>query len=348
MLKRLVSFMLLGIIAISLISGCSITNDDAVTTLPATAPTKATVPTTTAPPPTTLPPETTTPTEPPYHEDIMAVPMIRMMGMHYVLDKEENSSVYQLPEGFVYLGTAYEENDTLPRWDNFARFISHGSKIYASLEETDYIYYSTAKGYQRLIRAALVENEISKDDPDNTAPEDYMLAFFHTLLRPDGQSPYAQAAGQDFSQPEAIDLNLFCYNGFPEWYHSVMPLTEAEKAFLAADGWGGKPMTNAKRFPVSAMDERLQKYLGISFWQTWGVGLDKMAHYRPENRCYYTWRSDARGSWATISSVENEGNTYRITYQLEDYTGNTYCMTLIKTERLFQIYSNIIVKRGHP
>lgn len=346
MLKRFVSFMLLGAMILLLSAGCNKSNENVETTLPTEATTEPTQ--ATAPPPTTLPPETTEAAEPPYHEDIMAVPMIRMMGMHYVLDKAEDSLAYQLPEGFVYLGPAYEENEELPQWDNFSRFISRGTKIYASLEETDYIYYDTGKGYQRLIRAALIENEVSKDDPDNTSPENYMLAFFNTLLRPDGQSPYTQAAGQDFSQPEAIDLSLFCYNGFPEWFHSVMPLTEEEKAFLTADGWGGKPMTNAKRFPVSAMDERLQKYLGISFWQTWGVGLDKMAHYRPENRCYYTWRSDSRGNWATISSVENEGNTYRITYQLADYTDNIYCMTLIKTERLFQIYSNIIVKQGHP
>lgn len=350
-------FILAAVIAMTVVSlvvvGCTFTgaksdstDPTAETTQPAetATPIETTVPTTTAPP-TTLPPETTPPTQPPYHEDIMAVPMIRMMGMLYVLDKETDSLVQQLPEGFVYLGPACEENDTLPRWDNFARFIPDRSEVYASLEETDYIYYDTGKGYQRLIRAALVENEVSKDDPDNTVPEDYILAFFSTLLRPDSQSPYSQAAGQDFSQPEGIDLYLFCYNGFPEWSHGVVPLTEEEKAFLAANGWGEeKPMSNAKRFPISAMDARLQKYLGIAFWDTWGVGLDRMENYRHENQCYYAWRSDARGSWATISSVERENDTYHITYTLEDYTGNTYRMTLIKTERLFQIYSNIIVK----
>ena len=275
----------------------------------------------------------------------MAVPMIRMMGMLYVLDKKSDSLVQQLPDGYLYLGLACENNDQIYKWDNFARFIPDRSEVYASLEETDYIYYNTGEGYQRLIRAALVENEVSKGDPDNTAPEDYILAFFNTLLRPDSQSPYCQAAGQNFSQPEAIDLYLFYYNGFPEWSHGVVPLTEEEKAFLAANGWGEeKPMSNAKRFPISAMDARLQKYLGIAFWDTWGVGLDRMENYRHENQCYYAWRSDTRGSWATISSVEQENDTYHITYTLEDYTGNTYRMTLIETDRLFRIYSNIIVK----
>ena len=190
-----------------------------------------------------------------------------------------------------------------------------------------------------------MENEVSKNDPDNTAPEDYITAFFNTLLRPDTQNPYCQAAGQDFSQPEAIDLSLFCYNGFPEWSQYEVPLSNGEKAFLAANGWGeNMPIANAERFPISAMNERLQKYLGISFRQSWGVGLDQMDFYRAENQCYYAWRSDARGNWASIQSVEQENNTYHITYTLDDDTGNAYCMTLIRKEGLFQIYSNVIVE----
>lgn len=346
MLKRLVCFMLSGIIAIFLISGCSITNDDAGTTLPTTEPTTATVPTTTAPPPTTLPPETTPPTEPPYHEDIMAVPMIRMMGMLYVLDKAEDSFTQQLPDNYVYLGFCYENNDSIPKRDTSSRYIPSYAELYASLEVPDYIYYDTGEGYQRLIRAALVENTVSKDDPDNTVPEAYIQAFFNTLLQVDAHNPYAQAAGQVFYQPEEVDLYMQFYNGFREWSHYEVPLTGEEETFLAANGWGEKKsMSNARRFPISAMDQQLQRFFGITFWESWGVGLDRMEHYREENQCYYHWRSDTRGSQATISSVEKENDTYRITYQLkDDYYGNTYRMTLIKTDGVLQIYSNVIIK----
>ncbi len=67
MLKRFVSFALLGAMILLLSTGCNTENPGVETTLPTevtTEPTLATVPPTTSPPPTTLPPETTAPPAP--------------------------------------------------------------------------------------------------------------------------------------------------------------------------------------------------------------------------------------------------------------------------------------------
>lgn len=339
-----------AVIALSLVSlvivGCTFTGAAQPTEpIPeTTAPTEATDPNTTAPPPTTLPQETTTPTDPPYHKDIMAVPMARLMGMLYVLDKDADSFTQQLPTGYVYIDFCYEDNSRIPSYPGASRHIPTGTELYASLEEPDYIYYNTGNGYQRLIRAALVENEVSKEDSDNWLPENYTLAFFTTLFWNASHNPYNQVAGQVFSQPEGVDLYKQFYNGFLDWGHYGAPLTEEEKAFLAARGWGeDKPMINADRFPVSAMDEQLQRFFGITFDQSWKVGLHRFDHYREENQCYYNWRSDVRGYSITILSIEHDpgSNRYHITYECQGLKNR---MTLIRTDGIFQIYSNVLAK----
>lgn len=351
-MKKAVSLLCIAVVLILMGCVADVPGDTtAATDMPSTGNTTSaeTEPTTETQAPTqsaTILTETTAPAESPYHEDIMAVPMVRVMGMLYVLDKEENSLMQQLPGGYVYLGYCFEDNNGIPQVNNGSRHIPRYTEIYASPDNPDYVYYDTGEGYQRLIRAALVENEVSRRDPDNTAPESYTLAFFSTLLRVDSHNPYNQATGQEFYQPEGIDLYLLFYNGFAEWSYYNVPLTVEEEAFLAARGWGeNKPMSNAERFPISAMDKRLQRFFGITFAQSWKRGLDRMTHYREENQCYYQWRSDARGDQITVSSVEFDAarNAYYITHELAD-TGSKYCMTLIKTDGVLQIYSNVSVK----
>ena len=276
--------------------------------------------------------------------------LVRMMDMLYILDEEESVS-QKLPAGYLYLGYCYENNDNIPKWNNGSCNIPSFTEFYASLDDPDYIYYRTEGGYQRMIRASLVENLYSKDDPDNTAPEDYELAFFNTLLRGDSGNIYNQATGMEYHQPEGANLHWLFYNGFNEWHQSVLPLTDAEKTFLAAHGWGDEmPIGNAHRFPISAMDQQLRKFFGITYAQSWKVGTDTIGDYRQENQCYYRWVSDTRGYSVTVESVEsNTAKTvYHITHTCSDYTGNTYCMTLIKTGGLFQIYSNVIVATSKP
>lgn len=325
---------------------CTFTGAKAGATDPSVEVTQPTE-TTTSPettPSTTISPETTVPTEPPYHEDIMAVPMTRLMGMLYVLDKDEDSFTQQLPEGYVYLCFCHEGNNTIPAWNGASRHIPTYTELYASPEEPDYVYYDTGNGYQRLIRAALVENEVSKNDSNNWMPENYTLAFFTALFWEASHNPYNQAAGQVFTQPEGVDLYKQFYNGFLDWGHYEVPLTEGEKEFLAARGWGkDKPMRNAERFPVSAMDEQLQRFFGITFDQSWKVGLHKFEHYREENQCYYNWRSDFRGYSITILSIEHDpgSDRYHITYECYGLKNR---MTLIRTDGIFLIYANVLAR----
>ena len=272
----------------------------------------------------------------------MEVPMVRAMGMLYVLDKDSDSFSQTLPETYVYLGLCYEDNENIPKWNKSARHIPQGSELYASPEDSDYIYYAANSGYQRLSRAALVENKISKDDPDNTAPDAFSLAFFDTLIGADLRSPYNQSTDQVFTQPEDVNLKLLFYNGFAQW--DSVPLTQEEIAFLTAHGWDGeKPVGNAKRFPVSAMDEQLRRFFGITFEQSHKVGLDRMENYWEQTQCYYNWRSDARGYRISVLQVTHNADRtrYEILYECDNgYPDVFYRMTLIRSGDVFLIYAN--------
>ena len=278
----------------------------------------------------------------------MAVPMVRMMGMLYVLDKEADSLTQQLPAGYVYLGTGRENNDQVPKSDGL-RHIPSFTDIYASLEDPDYLYYDTGYGYQRLIRAALVENELSRNDPENWKEENYTNAFFTTLFKANiTDNPYGQATDQVFTQPEGVNLHQLFYNSFPEWSHDAVPLSDAERAFLSANGWGeNMPMKNAKRFPVSAMDARLRRFFGITYDQCWKVGLDQIGIYMDETQCYYRWVSDVRGYRTTIQSVEYDAQNglYYVTYHCDNYKPvSIFRMTLVKGVGVLRIYSNVPVE----
>ena len=71
-----------------------------------------------------------------------------------------------------------------------------------------------------------------------------------------------------FYQPEDINIFEVFYRGFEEWHQRNVPLSEEEEAFLLANGWDygqRMPMGNAERFPISAIDQRLRKFFGITY-----------------------------------------------------------------------------------
>lgn len=299
-------------------------------------------------PPATVAPETTAPTAPSYHEISADTPMVRMMGMLYVQDtvSDENTLHAELPQDYVYLGICYEDNERIPKLDGYSMHIPSFTEFYASPKAPDYIYYDTGSGYQQMIRAALLNLKVSKDDPDNTAPEDFLSAFFSTLLQWHSQNPYNQVGRLVFTQPEDVDLYQLFYNGFPEWSHRAVPLTDGEKAFLASHGWNeDKPMSNAERYPISAMDQHLQRFFGITFAQSNQVGLDRMENYREENQCYYHWLSDVRGFRITILSIDYQPDTglYHIFYQCDaELYPEVYHLTLKQNQHVLQILSNVL------
>ena len=323
-------------------------------TVAATNPTETTQPETTPPetvPPETVPQETT---EPPreyvpqdpdtteYPEDSIQATMTFFAGMLYVNDNRADAFVWELPDGYVYIGVSSGgPSDSIPRHPMVVCHIAENTEFDGSLQEPDYIYYQLDGKYRRMIRAGLVENYWDDSEIDPDVPEDYTQLFFKSLLTGTfGQNRYHCATYSEFDTPEDVDLNYLFYNGF--YSQRQRELTEEEAAFLLSDGWDKVgPVSNAKRLPVWLLDADLQRFFGISFYDANGVGVDRWQSYWPETGSYYVWRADSIGTPLKVDEVEydEDAGSYAVTYTME-YGWGTKVMRLQLVGDTFKVLSN--------
>lgn len=343
---------LLSILLTLALCGCAFTNAELQET---TLPSETTLPAETTSPPEHIqyPPPIfiyPTETEPPVTEPNSPAPvtdevLVKLMDMLYVLD-ETAGPVQTLPDGYYYIGTGYALFDRFPKWNFEANNIPTDTEFYASMENPDYVYYLGEDGYHRMLRAALSEAHKGISGAAAPVPEDTTLAFFNTLLE-NTDTPYHQSMDNVFYSPYAVDLYNLFYKGFNEWEQRKVPLTEEEKAFLYANGWDdgyARPISNAKRFPISAMDAQLKRFFGISYAESYKTGIDRHSHFLESTQCFYTWRSDTRAFWFEIQSLqETAPGTFQITYLCEGYPSTRYRMTLKAGDGVFLIQSNVRV-----
>ena len=342
--RLLLSVAALLVAAVLIAAGCTFTgirdNSEETPPVQPTVPVETTQPTT--------PPETTQPAtfDKKDADEMLALLKVKLATLMYIAETGDDTMLPWPPFGYVNIGTSYETDQQLPTGNGHSYLLPHGTPLYASPEDPEYVYYQTQDGYRRLTLASLLYDVGGK--PGTT----HKIAFFNTLLRPAYQNIYHQAAGQDFTDPVDVDLSLLFYSGFPEWEQGVKPLTAAEEEFLRSKGWGDEmPLSNAKRFPIQAMDEYLRKYLGIGFEDTDKVGLEDMDYF-PETQCYYTWRSDARSMELNVVEVRgtvtptSSNRIYVIHYEIADV--GTFCMGLQYSGNAYRILCNYPIAEGNP
>lgn len=331
--KFLLSMVAMLLAAVLIAAGCTFTgirDSDADTT-----PTETTAPAETTQP--TTPSASTQPTADTVKEDareMLDLLKVKLAELMYVAKAGDDRVFPLLPNGYAYIGNSYETDRQLPTGNGHAYLLPHNTPLYASPEDPYCVYYQVEGGYRRLTQAGLLYDAAEK--PGAT----YQTAFFSTLLRPAAQNIYHQAAGQNFTDPADVDLGLLFYNGFPQWNHHNVPLSEAEAQFLRSKGWGSEmPLSNATRFPISAMDAQLRQYLGIGFEDTNKVGLEQMDYF-PDTRCYYTWRSDTRGMELTVLRVDQDEQDllYLVTYEIAG--AGRFCMHLQYADGVYRILQN--------
>ena len=327
----------------------------AATNPPETAQPETTPPETTPPEtvsPETVPQETTeaqreyVPQDPDtteYPSRSIQATMTFFAGMLYVNDNRADAFVWELPDGYVYIGVSSGgPSDSIPRHPMVVCHIAENTEFYGSLQEPDYIYYQLDGKYRRMIRAGLVENYWDDSEIDPDVPEDYTQLFFKSLLTGTfGENRYHCATYSEFDRPEDVDLNYLFYTGFYE--ECQKKLTEAEEKYLISDGWNKAPIgpvSNAMRLPVWLLDADLQRFFGISFYDANGVGVDRWQSYWSETDSYYVWRSDSIGIQLKVDEVvyEEDSSIYTVTYTMELY--GTKVMRLQLVGDTFRVLSN--------
>lgn len=144
---------------------------------------------------------------------------------------------------------------------------------------------------------------VATTDPTVTEPVDTQPAEFQPQGTPVGEDTlaellelfsdpkgwYSRILTSYFEEPEAINLRELFYCGIPGVDNQ---LQEDELAYL--DGVWSEEFEfrlDIDRLPAGQMDEILQEYLGISFEDTLGNGLDSMTYWA-DGDCYYLAHGD--------------------------------------------------------
>lgn len=255
-----------------------------------------------------------------YPQDTFPATVVQYMGLMYVRDNREGSFVTELPEDYVWIGTVHvSEQSGRPVFDLEACHIPAGASLYGSLRDPDFLYYSSEKGWQRLIRAGLVENYWDSEEDPYQVSGNVPVQWFQSLLNSYRQyNLYNHALETWFETAEDVDVCALFRNGIPE--ERARKLSGSEVDFLNSNGFGAhKPAGNAVRLPVKTMDAELKRFFGVGFEEISGVGLDSMDAYWRETNCYYKWCSDVSCTYPNVVSVtaEAESGCYTVIYYLE-------------------------------
>lgn len=146
--------------------------------------------------------------------------------------------------------------------------------------------------------------------PQGDWVDDDTMEELKTLFE-DPKGFYAKALTSDYTEPKEIDLWQLFYNGIPGADNT---LREEEKAYLESQ-WGEEAFQqDCYRISTEQMDEILRAYLGISFRDTLGVGLENFTYWE-ESDCYYKWGGDANVRWVRIhSAYAQEDGTIALCY----------------------------------
>ena len=339
-------FVLLLVLALCL-AGCEKAPGEE--TLPSeteTVPTTAvptTVPPETTVPPTTVPPETTEP-------EVLLFPKgeVQAVLLYYadILYVQEEETVSELPEEYVYAGTVFEgKPDAVPSQTGVGCHLPAGTEFFGSPVNPDYLFTACEEGFKRMVRAGLADTGWSKTAVKTAAPENYTQVFFRDLftLNTVGENYYNIAAPMEFNSPRYLNLQELFYNGFAELNQGKVPLTEEETAFLLANGFGeNMPLSDAERIPEANMDAVLQRFFGLSLAETKGVGLKEIGVYHKESKCYYAWFSGM--NWCFIDVAEarydEETGTGAVTITCDVGVKYQMEMTLQREENVLRMVSN--------
>ena len=283
-----------------------------------------------------------------YPEGELQATAMHYMGLLYVRDNRADSLEKKLPEGYVWLGiTRISERPGRPKFDLEGCHIPEGADVYGTPHNLDYLYYHTEKGWQRMIRAGLVENYWDDQKDPYRISGDTMVQWFHTLLNSyRADNLYNHAVGSWFETTADVNLYELFYNGFPE--EKTKDFTSAEQDFLEknlAEGVLG--VSNTERLPVKTMDEVLRRYFGVRFKNTSGMGLERMDVYWSRTDCYYKWTSDVYSEYPVVEKViaDEENGIYAVYY----YDGGTNSvkdhgkLTLKQKGDVLQVVSNLPV-----
>ena len=116
---------------------------------------------------------------------------------------------------------------------------------------------------------------------------------------PKGMYSRFTATGCEFTAPAEIDLRYLFYTALPGVDNT---LSDAERAYLTSV-WGKEPMMlDIDRLPVSAMNDVLQTYLGLTLEETQGKGLEYLTYWE-ETDCYYHWHGDTNARRISVYGV---------------------------------------------
>ena len=134
-----------------------------------------------------------------------------------------------------------------------------------------------------------------------------------------------QFLSSTYSRPEEIDLFELFYCGTGEDYS----MAEEELAQVGAFDTNGEQICPTTKMPVSAMNEVLQTYLGLTLEQTDKVGLDNFA-YLEEYDAYYNTHGDTNyRTGLQLAAGERDGNRVRLYYEDTFYGDGWKCITLL-------------------
>lgn len=163
-----------------------------------------------------------------------------------------------------------------------------------------------------------------------------------TELFVDPEGWYARALTSDFYEPKEINLRKLFYDGIPGENDA---LTEEERTYLEPY-LGDLLMLDTDIIPASRIDEILQTYLGISFQDTLGVGLERFAYWEKTD-CYYHCHSDTNACKVLIcGAYAQEDGTIDLYYEkawgLDGATGEPQQVAVLRPcDGGYQIVSNL-------
>lgn len=145
--------------------------------------------------------------------------------------------------------------------------------------------------------------------PQGTWVDDDTMKELKALFA-DPQSWPVKVLTSDFMEPKEIDLSQLFYTGIPG---ADNELRENERAYLEPQ-WEDMIMLDCYRIFPEQMDEILKTYLGISFRDTLGVGLENFTYWE-ETDCYYKCGGGANVRWVRIhSAYAQEDGTIALCY----------------------------------